>query len=309
VRVWLAAFVFSAGLLCASSEVARGIGLPETAATEGSILFERNEGSDDCYGSIWIMGVDGSNQRPFIASGAGDCSPAWSSSGTQIAFSSRRNGAVSAIFAANADGTNVRQLTHSRFDDFNPDWSPDGSQIAFERLFPSSQGGDYELFVMNSDGSALHRLPGGPGFDGTPKWSPDGRSLLFASDRPKRGRPTCRECSALYLMNPDGTTLRRITKRTVDSITPAWSSDGSSIAWSRHNSLYLMNADSTSAHMLASIGELPSWSADGARIAYAANGAIMVIGRDGTGRLQLTASENASYPAWQPTATEPPRSS
>ena len=203
--------------------------IPRTAVSApsaGQILFERIAARDgDCYGSIWTVAAAGSEQQhSSIASGKGDCDAAWARDGTLIAFASRREGGIARIFVANADGTAQRQLTNSPYDDFLPDWSPDGSQIIFERFFAPD---DYELFVMNSDGSALHRLWGGPGYDGTPKWSPDGTLVLFASDRPKPGRPNCSDCSALYLMHPDGTGLRRITKRTVDSLMPAWSPDGS----------------------------------------------------------------------------------
>ncbi len=72
-----------------------------------------------------------------------------------------------------------------------------------------------------------------------PDWSPDGRMLLFESTLDGR--------FAVYIINVDGTGLRRLTVDTANNEQPRWSHDGKRIVFSSdragHLDLYVMNAD------------------------------------------------------------------
>ena len=85
---------------------------------------------------------------------------------------------------------------------------------------------DRGLYVMNADGTGLRRLTRnavlGAGAD--PVWSPDGRKLVFVK-RPKRSGATCgpvgRCKDEIYVINADGTGLRRLTRNTVSDEGPS----------------------------------------------------------------------------------------
>jgi dipeptidyl aminopeptidase/acylaminoacyl peptidase len=72
-----------------------------------------------------------------------------------------------------------------------------------------------------------------------PDWSRDGRTLLFES--------TLDGKFAVYVINVDGTGLRRLTVDTANNEQPRWSPDGRRIVFSSdragHLDLYVMNAD------------------------------------------------------------------
>jgi Tol biopolymer transport system component len=121
--------------------------------------------------------------------------------------------------------------------------------------------------------------------------------------------------AGLYVMNPDGTEVRRLTTEVVDTA-PAWSPDGSSIAfvrgfWDPNAGIYVMAADGSDLHRITDGGlsddapEIdPAWSPDGSRIAFAresGNTDIYAVSRDGTGVTRLTDSPVMEYrPAWSP---------
>jgi Tol biopolymer transport system component len=100
--------------------------------------------------------------------------PAWSADGSQIAFSSVREG-QSEIFVIDAGGIELRRLTHNTFDDLHPTWSPDGAMIAFQ----SNPDGKWDIYVMNVEDAlrgtgdtGMRRLTTSDANDGFPSWRP-----------------------------------------------------------------------------------------------------------------------------------------
>lgn len=121
----------------------------------------------------------------------------------------------------------------------------------------------------------------------------------------------------IYTMKPDGTGTIRITFPTGGNSDPAFSPNGTKIAFkspSRTNyEISVMNADGTGRTQLTSTSVVesePTWSPDGTKIAFVANSfdvdgqtdrEIWVMNADGTGRTQLTNnSSDDYYPAWSP---------
>jgi len=174
---------------------------------------------------IYIMNADGTDQTritfhddPFIFAD----SPSWSPDGTQIAFSSNRDGDFE-IYTMNVDGTGITQLTDSpgRIRNSAPEWSPDGTQIAFtsnrDETQIESDFGDFkfvgiEVYIMNADGSGQTRLTDNSElihFDNnsSPSWSPDGTRIIFTSSILVEDTATLR---SLFIINADGSDLTRL---------------------------------------------------------------------------------------------------
>jgi TolB protein len=124
----------------------------------------------------------------------------------------------------------------------------------------------------------------------------------------------------IYVMNADGTGQTRLTNKPAPDDCPAWSPDGSKIAfgWSYEGSgeVYVMNADGTGQARLAEVGlaEPPTWSPDGSQIAFVSQRGfdtgllyepnareIYVMNADGTGQTRLTNNEaKDESPRWSP---------
>jgi WD40 repeat protein len=96
--------------------------------------------------------------------------------------------------------------------------------------------------------------------------------------------------AGLYATSPDGSDVSRLTSNDVDQ-DPAWSPDGSKIAfvrgfWDQSAGIYVMNADGTGVERLGPQNvEGPAWSPDGSEIAFVdtEEGSIMATRPDGTG--------------------------
>ena len=152
-----------------------------------------------------------------------------------------------------------------------PTLSPDRTRVAFE----SFRDGNYEIYVMGADGSAPTNITQHDAWDSSPAWSPDGRQIAFVSDR--NGDRELYEDGGLYntdifLMNADGTGVEQLTFEPGDGAgAPAWSPDGSSIAFVSSGEIFAIELASGDVRLLSNsdlwVGS-PSWSPDGAWIAY-----------------------------------------
>ena len=116
----------------------------------------------------------------------------------------------------------------------------------------------------------------------------------------------------IRLDNPDGSTIRMLTTTPGDS-SPAWSPDGTKLAFVDNGKLLVINGDGSGRRELPTstgyVNASPSWSPDGAKIAfsvYGDNGSdIFALDlASGAQTAVLTAPTNDSWPAWSPDGTD-----
>jgi Tol biopolymer transport system component len=208
------------------------------------IAFGSNR--DGHYG-IYVMRADGTQSRRIVLSKPGDAAPSWSPDGRRIVFSRGADG----LYVMNADGRQVRRLTHVQFTkDLDPAWSPDGTRIAFVRR---EAGIGASLFAIRPDGTGLCELTPFAASTASPAWSPDGAMLVYSAGEGSG--------FGISVVRADGTGRHRLTPQALD-FDPVWSPDGSRIAFQREATLYVMNADGSHVRRLtarAAIDGGPAW--------------------------------------------------
>jgi TolB protein len=320
----------------------------------GRIAFERLRFQNSpLWGELFVMHADGTGARKIThpANGTEDAVPDWSPDGLRIAFDRRPSAGVHSIWVTRPDGGGLRRLTPGcpvgsgipkcPADDDWPVWSPDGKHIAFQRLAgplrPKGATIDTataiykdELVVTDANGRHPRTVVWlGPwkGDPQIPSWSPDGKRLVFlGKNMTSKTNGTGCICRTLYVVNVDGTGLRRLTPR---SIQPGdridWSPDGTTILFRTHPgedlnaasglgaNLYTIHPDGTGLHQLTHVPSIyrvdsGSYSPDGRKIVFeTSKGAvgsltdIFEMNADGTDLHQITKTRNFEASAdWGP---------
>lgn len=134
----------------------------------------------------------------------------------------------------------------------------------------------FDLFETDLYGRWQKNLTKTRGYDAEGVWSPDGRQVVFASNRHAYSEPLSDERRALlakdlsafidlYVMNSDGTQVRRLTDAEGYDGGPFFSADGRLIVWRRFTAdgtsaeIFVMNADGTGQKQITHLGAL-SWA-------------------------------------------------
>jgi Tol biopolymer transport system component len=175
-------------------------------------------------------------------------------------------------------------------------FSGENGRLVYSR---SSRG---DLYTVAPDGTAPKRLTDNIIAE-DPAWSTNGR-IAFA-------RYLRRGASEIYVKNTNTGRLRRLTDNSTYDLDPAWSPDGSKLAFERNNRIWVMNANGSAQKNLGLDTPVgwsfdPAWSPDGSELAFESDGEIWTAKSDGSGAetrltdLWATEGKAAYAPDWSP---------
>jgi len=174
---------------------------------------ESGEQEDD----LFVMDSDGGNLRLLASRPGTDMAPVWSPDGKHVAWwradPEEQN---LLLFIVDVDSGEVTALGEGAY----PTWSPDGKHIACmheeeppEGVIPAQA--DVEIYLIDTDTGERTNLTNDPGGDFWPTWSPDGTEIVFISTRDNLQ-------GEIYLMNADGSNVRRLTDNSITETMLTW---------------------------------------------------------------------------------------
>jgi TolB protein len=269
-------------------------------------------------GEIYMMNPDGSEPQRITENEVQDSFPVLSPDGKKIVFDSNRLRTESEpinmvdLFVMASDGTEQTHLTRGS----SASWAPDGKSITFHasasgtglqiRMDPGAPPTDSDVFILNVDDSATgHQAPinitnSETLIEDDPHWSPDGQRIVYVA-HDVNDDPVVSTTAEVFVRNAGGSGEPvQLTFNTAEDRAPAWSPDGSKIAFMcRYGGIdfeiCVINADGSGLVQVTNntVQELSiRWSVDGQKFFFnrpaPGRNQLFSINADGTGEMQLT---------------------
>lgn len=319
---------------------------PAWSPDASHIAFQSNRSGRP---QIYSVTVDGTTTTRLTNDAGDDIAPNWAPGcNNRIVFASNRDGGHYRIWTMNGDGTGQTRVTtlpaDSTAEDETPDWSglpntlrvPPGPCCVPGIAFQSLRSGHSEIYLVKADGTSLTQLTHDGATDEHPGPNFNGQLLAFASDRDDPSRQTCGKLGnpnclfQIEVMEIDGSHIKQLTNGPGSAGDPAWSPDGTHIAFSSTAddpdplhcgqsghvacvvNIYLMRADGSEVTRLTQsspanpvANEHPHWSPDNRKLAFESNRdgnvEVYAMNADGSGQTRLTNNQaEDEHPSWSP---------
>ena len=258
------------GLRAAFTRAPLGPAIDSNVSPNGRIVFSR-VGGDGHY-HLFVARPDGTDVEQLTHGATDDTDPAFSPDGrwiTVVRIGSDGAEQVETVSFDRPDGP-AREPQFSSMSP-QPAWSADGSMIAV-REGNSQEPSGTALLIVPFDGDSHVAHLAGPGADlAHPSWSPDSRivfALLGSEDNGETGWD-------LATVSSDGGGFRWLLREAGDQTAPAWSPDGSRIAYLRQgdrgSEIWTMAPDGTDKTLIAtaiatSLQQDLAWTPDGTAV-------------------------------------------
>ncbi|MEX3612375.1 MAG: Tol-Pal system beta propeller repeat protein TolB [Burkholderia sp.] len=251
---------------------------------------------------LLISDSDGENAVPALTSSEPIISPAWSPSGTEVAYVSFEL-RKPVVYIHDLPTGRRYVISNQKGNNSAPAWSPGGQTLAVAL----SLTGNTQIYSVSATGTGLRRLTHSSSIDTEPFYSPDGRCIYFTSDR--GGAPQ------IYRMPAQGESAgsaQRVTFTGSYNTSPRVSPDGKLLAYISRTGggfkLYVQDLQTGTANVVTNTthDESPSFAANGQYILYAtqANGrsVLTAVPSDGSSQPQILPVQGVSFreSSWGP---------
>ena len=161
----------------------------------------------------------------------------WSPDGNKVTFSAKA-GSRDALYIYDVINDKVNQFKFDLDGVFSAAWSPKGNEIVFTGMKNEAS----DLYIFDVKSHEIKNITHDIFTDKNPEWSPDGEKIVFVSDRTfyvdtvevaddfkMFGYDFMK--TEIYIVNRDGSNMRRITETDANEDDPIFSPDGEKLMY------------------------------------------------------------------------------
>ena len=250
---------------------------------------------------VYVMDYDGANIRTITANGGINKFADWSRDNSKLLFITKlnRRNFWELWIQDLAGGRTVVPTTSSYVS--SPELGPGGQQVVYSGR--AREKTDPDIFISDIFGKQRRNLTNHWSIDSSPAWSLTGVQIAFISDR--TGTPQ------VWLMDSDGSNLRRVVKSGGHCDSPEWSPDGRLLAFSwqaprqwKHD-IFVVEISTGAIRQITTgrgSNEHPNWSPDGRHLTFQSDRTgskqIFITNITGENLKQITAYGINESPSW-----------